>query len=114
MTTDDQLNCRFEPRVGSLNPEFAKMRGMKADLMETAETEEAFREKYGTNFEKKHPEVFKKGVLKKAQQKFKMGEYKTAMDTLMRAFKIQCLRRHFDPDFAKKQKMLAEEAKKKE
>ena len=81
MTNDDQINCKFEPKTGNLNPHF--WRGaVPPNLQETAETEEAFREKHGENLKKTHPEIYKKGVLKRAQNQFKAGEFDEALKTL--------------------------------
>jgi len=116
MTNDDVLNCRFEPQVGSLNPNFSKLKtsGQKPELMVTAATEAAFCEKYGTNLSKKHPEVYKLGVLKKAKHKYRNGEFKKAMDTLATAFKFIDLRRHFEPNFLENQKKKEETKKRQE
>jgi len=93
MTADDQINCRFEPCAGSLNPNFWKFgKGSGDKVQPTADTEAAFNEKHGPNMSKSHPEVYKGGVLKKAQGSFNRGEFKKALDTLMTAFKLKSLR----------------------
>lgn len=66
MSNDDQVNCRFEPCAGSLNPDFWKLGPVPPRLQMTCETEEAFREKHGENLKKTHPEIYKKGILKKS------------------------------------------------
>ena len=76
MTQDDQVNRTFEPISGSLNPAHLACKDVPAALKEqTAMTEEAFNEKLGTDLSKMHPEVFKKGKLKKAQGEFRKGEF---------------------------------------
>ena len=80
MSNDDQLNCRFEPEAGSLNPNFWKMPAKLPDhLVGTADTEQAFQDKHGPNLKKSHPEIYKKGILKKALRFYKAGEFKMAM-----------------------------------
>ena len=67
MTYDDQVNCRFEPISGSLNPYH------KATERETNEAEgqsKPFHDRLGVN-----PEVSKKGVLKMAQRLYDEGKY---------------------------------------
>lgn len=63
---------------------------------------------------KKHPEVYKLGVLKKAKLFYRNGEYKKAMDTLGTAFKFIDLRRGFEPNFVEKQKKREEKRKRDE
>lgn len=104
MSQDDQLNCRFEPTTGSLNPRFWSIGPIPQKLETTAETEAQFNDKHGENLKKTHPEIYKKGVLKKAQGEFKKGEFSKSMNTLMQAFKIKSLRMHFDPKY--RQKMI--------
>ena len=83
MSNSDQENCRFEPEAGSLNPKFWSLPPSKfpvpQHLMDTADTEKAFQDKHGTNLQKSHPEVYKKGILKKALRFYKAGEFKRAM-----------------------------------
>ena len=93
MSQDDQINCRFEPIAGSLNPDFWRMpSAVPEKLLEVVETEEAFRKKHGENLKLTHPEVFKKGILKKATRLFNEGDFKTAESTLMTGFKLRSLR----------------------
>ena len=66
MTSDDQENCRFEPCAGSLNPKFWSVGPVPPAVKYTAATEEEFREKHGHNLKKTYPEIYKKGILKKA------------------------------------------------
>ena len=102
MSNDDQENCRFEPEAGSLNPKFWSLPSNKfpvpQHLLETADTEKAFQDKLGENLSKSNPEIYKKGILKKALRWYKGGEFKRAMDELMTGFKISSLRRHFAPE----------------
>ena len=62
----------------------------------TADTEKAFCDKLGTDFKKAAPEIYKKGVLKKALRKYRAGEFAAAMAELMTAFNITSLKRNFD------------------
>ena len=102
MSNDDQENCRFEPEAGSLNPKFWSLPSNKfpvpQHLLETADTEQAFQDKMGTNLQKSNPEIYKKGILKKALRFYKKGEFKMAMGEIMGGFKISSLRRHFAPE----------------
>ena len=111
MSNDDQLNCRFEPMAGSLNPHFwneRKFGAMPENCRETADTEKAFCDKLGTDFKKAAPEIYKKGILKKALRKYRNGEYAAAMAELMTAFNITSLKRNFDPvGFEKEQEKKA-------
>lgn len=83
MSNDDQLNCRFEPMTGSLNPNFwneRKFGAVPEKCRDTADTEKAFCDKLGVDFEKSAPEIYKKGVLKKAIRKYRGGEFQAAMN----------------------------------
>ena len=60
MTTDEQMNCKFEPNCGRLNPFFTQ----KGEDSGEPFTHKQFVEKHGKNFEKSHPEIFKEGKLK--------------------------------------------------
>ena len=65
MSYDDQVNCRFEPISGSLNP-YHKQTAQ--ELKEAAEGKhESYQDRLGENFVNSNPEVYKLGVLKKAQ-----------------------------------------------
>ena len=90
MSNDDQINCRFEPMTGSLNPHFwNKSNGpIPEHVKDTADTEKAFCDKMGINFIKSAPEIYKKGVLEKALRKFRGGEFQAALNELMKGFKI--------------------------
>ena len=83
MSNDDQENCRFEPEAGSLNPHFWSLPKSKfpcpVHLMTTADTEEDFQKKHGPNLKNTYPEIYKKGILKKAQRFYNGGEFKRAM-----------------------------------
>ncbi len=104
MTNEDQLNCRFEPLAGSLNPRFWGVGNTKPSeaLLKTAVTEKEFAEKHGPNMKNSHAEVYKKGVLKRAQGLFNKGEYKMALSALMTAFKLKSLRLMFEPNYHEK------------
>lgn len=86
-----------------MNPDFWKTGAVPEKFLETAETEQQFRDKHGENLKKTHPEIFKKGILKKSTRFFKEGDYKRAEATLMSGFKLRSLRQHFEPNFAEMQ-----------
>ena len=65
-------------------------------------TEKEFAEKHGPNMKLSHAEVYKKGVLKRAQGLFNKGEYKMALSALMTAFKLKSLRLMFEPNYNEK------------
>ena len=52
---------------------------------------------------KTHPEIYKKGILKKSTREFNAGEHEKAKQTLMNGFKLISLRQMFEPDFTEKQ-----------
>ena len=109
MTNDEQLNCRFEPMTGSLNPHYDTVK-----FAATCDTDAAWCEKLGPDLQKLHPEIFKKGKMQKAKRKYAAGKPEEAMNELMGGFKLISLRREFDPDFHKRQeakKIAAEEQK---
>ena len=63
-----------------------------------------FHERFGENFKDSNPEVFKKGILNKAERQFNKGEYKPALNTLMEGFRIHSLLKEKDAAYAKKDK----------
>lgn len=93
--------------TGSLNPHFwneRKFGAIPESCRDTADTEKAFNDKLGVDFQKAAPEIYKKGILKKAVRKYRSGEFKAAMAELVLGFNINSLKRHFDPiGFAKAQ-----------
>ena len=112
MTQDEQINCRFEPCSGSLNPHY-KPPKQAENREDEIFSEQVFLDKLGTDFSKAHPEVFKRGILKKATLQYSRGEFEVALNTLMKGFKISSLRSHFEPGWEAKEakKKKAKEAK---
>ena len=66
MTLDDQVNCRFEPISGSLNPYHKQTDAER----ENADNPIPFHDRLGKN-----TEIVKKGVLKMAQRLYDEGKY---------------------------------------
>jgi len=99
MTNSETMNCTFEPLTGSLNPhnKFARKRMDAAayDNLVKEPTADQFVEKLGDNFKKLHPEVFKLGVLKRAEAKYKAGEFDKSMNILETGFNIVSLKKRF-------------------
>jgi len=48
---------------------------------------------------KTHPEIYKKGILKRATRSFNEGDFNKARSTLMSGFKLRSLRQNFEPNF---------------
>ena len=64
---------------------------------------------------KLHPEIFKKGKLQKAKRLHREGQTDACLGELMKAFKFESLRRHFDPNgFVKYQAALVAKKKREE
>jgi hypothetical protein len=82
MTQDDQANCTFEPLVGSMNPS----RLIKPDKVPKEATIDEMVEDHGTNFAKRHPEIWRKGVVRKANAYFVRGEYDACMTDQFKMF----------------------------
>ena len=100
MSYDDQENCRFEPICGSLNPHHIPTEREKAEKADGKIR--TYQERLGENFSSSNPEVFKKGILKKATGEFNKGEYEKAKNTLTRGFNINSLKNHMDPNWNQK------------
>ena len=93
MTNDELRNVQFIPTITSHQsiskvPEDAK--------------ELTFDEKFGANFSKSDPAIYKKGILKKAWRLFNEGKYLTASNTLEVAFNIESLKNYHDPEYYKR------------
>lgn len=99
MTNSEQMNCTFEPLTGSLNPNRALARkvldAQKYDEMIKESSVDQFIDKLGTNLEKLHPEVFKLGILKKANLLTSKGDFATAISTIEAGFNCVSLKRRW-------------------
>jgi hypothetical protein len=71
MTNSEIENCTFEPSAGGLS----KYEGIKGALSQETTDHQIYVDSMGLNFQKRHPEVFKLGVLKKAKLKLREGKY---------------------------------------
>ena len=67
MTNDEQENCQFIPKISK--PGDGKM-------------EKTYDEKFGKNFTRSDPGLYKAGILKKAWREFNEGRYTKASNTL--------------------------------
>lgn len=56
----------------------------------------AFVQKLGSNFDKAHPEVYKAGVLKRAQFMFREGKFDDALKRLYEGFNVESIRKRFE------------------
>jgi hypothetical protein len=97
MTQDDQQNCTFEPKVGSMNPS----RLVKGGAVPAEATVEEMVEGHGPNFDKRHPEIWRKGVVRKANAYFVRGEYDKCMTELSK-MNISSIKRTFDEAYKEK------------
>lgn len=88
MTNDEIVNCNFIPKISKPGD---------GELTKTCE------EKFGKNFSRSDPAIYKKGILKKAWREFNEGMYAKAYNTLQIAFNISSLKNHFDPNWYKQQ-----------
>ena len=116
MCRNDLENCTFEPAAGSMSLTIDMMLkanpNLRRDGALTAEPDpEAYFKKLGKNFESSHPEVYKKGVLKRAILKHGMGKFEDAMNTLCEGFNIDSIKKRFDPKYM--QRFMAEHLLKK-
>lgn len=93
MTNDEVNNCQFIPKISK--PGDGKL-------------EKTYDEKFGVNFTKSDPAIYKKGILKKAWREFREGWYAKAHNTLQTAFNISSLKNHFDPNWHKQQMAQAQ------
>lgn len=85
MTYDDQINCRFEPISGNLNPHHIET---QADAEKGADAKgKPFHERLGDNIDLK-----KKGHLKMATRLYEEGKYQEAMDKMKKNFNIGSLK----------------------
>jgi len=86
MLQEEAQQCTFEPEVGSLNKHNEYAMRAVPDLKSKGIMNEpdikAYLEEMGPNFSKKHPEVFKAGILKKAKRFYREGQYDDAMKEL--------------------------------
>ena len=106
MLHSDQENCTFEPEAGSMSRTIAVALGanpnLKKDgLLDDADPEQ-FVKKLGSNFEKSHPEVYKEGVLNRAQLMAKEGKFEDALKRLYDGFNVESIKKRFDPNYMKR------------
>ena len=109
MTQDDAENCRFEPNAGSQNPHMKKILATHPEFEREGYNQEKtlkdFVDRLGDKFSVSNPEIFKAGILKKAQSLFSAGEIEEALRKLSEGFKFSSLQREYDPKYAIKQEM---------
>ena len=98
MTNDEIENCRFEPNAGRINDHYNPKVGDDGEEY----TYKNFMTRHGTNLERSHPEIFKRGILKRATREYNLGEFDKAYNTLMKGFNIESLKNKFDPQWYKK------------
>lgn len=106
MTNEENENCTFEPEAGSMSKTIdlalrANPNLRKDGLLDEPDPE-AYVKKLGQNFEKSHPEVFKAGVLKRAQLMYKEGKFDDALKRLYDGFNVDSIRKRFDPKYMKR------------
>jgi hypothetical protein len=95
MTNDETENCQFIPKISEKS----------RDIMKRHTTEEegkkppTFEERFGLNFTKSDPSIYKKGILKKSWRLYHEGNYKMAMTTLEAGFNIKNIKDYFTPKF---------------
>lgn len=110
MLNSEQENCTFEPEAGSMSRTIdlalkANPNLRKDGLLDEPDPE-AYIKKLGSNFEKSHPEVYKAGVLKRAQLMYKQGRFEDALKRLYDGFNVDSIKKRYDPDYFKR--LLAE------
>ena len=88
MTLDDQVNCRFEPISGSLNPHHKPTDAER----ENADNPIPFHDRLGKN-----TEIVKKGVLKMAQRLYDEGKYLEAYNKICTKFNIDSIKNRMEP-----------------
>lgn len=106
MTNNEMENCTFEPEAGSMSMTIEVALKANPNLRKDGHLEEpnpeAFVKKLGLNFEKSHPEVFKAGVLKRAQLMYKEGKFDDALKRLYDGFNVDSIRKRYDPKYMKR------------
>ena len=118
MLHSEQENCTFEPEAGSMSKTIdlalrANPNLRKDGLIDEADPE-GYVKKHGANFEKSHPEVYKKGVLKRAILMFKEGKYDDALKRLYDGFNVDSIKKRYDPHYMQRfmaEQMVKEKAK---
>ena len=88
-------NCTFEPAAGSLNPhslKYDKKRGIAEGEFVAGE----FFTKMGTDLINSNPEIYKKGILKRAQRLMRAGESDQSLSVLLDGFNIAKVLKHFN------------------
>lgn len=78
MTNDEAANCQFIPKISEKSREIMK----KGQPEEEGKKPATFEEKFGANFTKSDPTIYKKGILKKAWRLYHEGQYMKADSTL--------------------------------
>lgn len=104
MTDDDIENCRFEPNVGKQDPRYNTIN--KLGYFPPQEEGKTWVDKFGKNFQSSNPEVFKKGILKKAIMKYNAGHYAEAISTLAEGFNFVSIKQHYIHEENERQRKL--------
>jgi hypothetical protein len=99
MLNSEMENCFFEPEAGSMSLTIALALKANPNLRKDGFLSEpdpkAFVEKMGENLQKSNPEVFKKGILKRAWFLYNKGLYEDAMNKLCTGFNIDSILIHY-------------------
>ena len=110
MLNSEKENCVFEPEAGSMSRTIGHALKTLPNLQKEGLLDEpdpeAFVKKLGQNFEKSHPEVYKAGVLKRAQLMVREGRFDDALKRLYEGFNVESIKKRFNPHYM--QRLLAE------
>lgn len=119
MLNDEAKNCTFQPNSGLDNPHLGfyleRNQDTDKDRYNKHRSIKDYVSQFGENFSKANPEVFKKGILNKAQHLFAAGKYQEALNKLVEGFNMDSISREYDPDYfvkKEKKKILIEKRKK--
>ena len=101
MLNSEKENCHFEPEAGSMSRTIDLALKANPNLRKDGFLSEpdpmAFVQKLGSNFDKSHPEVYKAGVLKRAQFMFREGKFDDALKRLYEGFNVESIRKRYEP-----------------
>lgn len=96
----------FEPEAGSMSRTIDLALKANPNLRKDGFLSEpdpmAFVQKLGSNFDKSHPEVYKAGMLKRAQFMFREGKFDDALKRLYEGFNVESIRKRYEPQEMKK------------
>ncbi len=104
MLNSEKENCVFEPEAGSLSRTIDyTIKKLNKDInlaeMLNEHDPEEYIKKLGKDLQKRYPQVYKEGIIKRAKLLIKQERFNDALNILYQGFNVDSLKKHYDPKY---------------